>query len=176
MEEIADYYPYYEKLIRMKPEEQIAEAPEFKVLANRYPHLAESIMLKREIEILKENLKSLKDISTRLRKKRQIISIKAKIKRENILKLLYGENKQEAYFFMRFKIATLKERVSSLIVKGRIVFRKVYIYLHKGYKSLRKDLRELVHRKLPPTLFDLKSLDTAEKGLLVKEWVQKKHK
>lgn len=176
MEEIADYYPYYEKLLRMRLEERIAEAPEFKVLAKRYPHLAESIRLKREIEILKENLKSLKDMSKRFRIKREIISIKAKLKRENILKRLYAENKQEAYLYVRFKISISKERISSLVVKGRIAFRKVYIDLQKGFKSLRKALRELVHSKLPPTVFDLKSLDTAEKGLVVKEWVQKHHK
>ena len=172
MKEIADYYPYYEKLIKMSLEEPIAEAPEYKVLAERYPHLAESIKLKRKIRRLKEKLRSLKERSVRFHIKREISRIETKLKQENIQKRLHGESKQEAIFNISFTIATFKGRISSLASSAHNTLWKAYMDI----RSIDRALHRLMYRKLPPSVFDLKSLDTAEKGLAVREWIQKRYK
>jgi len=176
MKERSDYYPCYEKLIRMRLEEQIEESPEYKVLAKRYPHLVESIRLKREIKRLKEKLKFMEKRSARFQVKREIVSVEAKLKRESALKCLYGENKQESIFNIRFTIETSKKHISSSARGVYNVSLKARNDLQKGYTDLRKKLRRLMYRKLPPSVFDLRSLDTAEKGLAVKEWIQKRRK
>lgn len=194
MDERTEYYPYYEKLVRRRLEEPIAEALEYKVFAERYPHIAESLKLKREIKRLKEKLKSLEDRSARCRTKREIIRTKAKLKRESVLKRLHRENKQESIFNIRFTIATSKEliflvamRVYNSLQKGYISLREEYFNLRKNlrlaymnfrkaYRDSLKALRRLMHRKVPPSVFDLKSLHIAEKGLALREWSQSRHK
>lgn len=173
MKKRVDYYPYYEKLIEMRFNELIAEAPEYKILAEHYPHLAESIKLKMEIERLKEKSKSLKDRSARLKIEREIIRSKAKLRLENVLKRLHRENNQEIVFNYRFTIRNLKKKTSSGVRGIYTVSLKEYINFRKDFhKSLRKVLR----KTLPPTIFNLKSLDLAEKGLSVRGWVQERYK
>ena len=172
VKETKDYYPYYEKLIKMSIEEPIAETPEYKVLAEGYPHLAESIKLKREVKRLKEKLRSLEERSKRSQMNREILRIETKLKRENIQKRLHGESKQEAIFKTSSAIATSKERVSSLASNARDALRKAYADI----RSVDRSLRRSMHRKLPPSIFDLRSLDTAERGLAVKEWLLEHHR
>jgi hypothetical protein len=169
MKEKTECYPYYEKLMKMKLEQSVVETTEYTVLAKRYPHLTESIRLKREIEGLKNKLKTEKERSSRFQIKREMNATRAKLKRENILKLLHGESKQETIFHIHFIIDTSKEHISLLAMRGHMI-------LLKTYKSVQKKIRRSMYRKLPPTVLDLKSLDTTEKGLAVKEWVQNRKK
>ena len=157
VKERENYYPYYDKLIKMSIEEPIAETREYKVLARRYPHLAESIKLKREIKRLKEKLRSLEERSKRSQMNREIIRIETKLKRENIQKRLHGETS--------FTIA-------SLASNARDALRKAYADIRLVDRSLRRS----VYKKLPPSVFDLRSLDTAERGLAVKEWLLEHHR
>ncbi len=169
MKEKTECYPHYKKLMKMKPEQSVVETTEYKVLSERYPHLAEVIRLKREIERLKKKLQSEKERSSRFQIKREINVTKAKLKRENILERLHGESKQETFFHVRFIIDTSKEHISSLATRGHMTLRKTYTSVHKK-------LRRSMYRKLPPSVFDLKSLDTAEKGLALREWIQDRYK
>ncbi|NIU82180.1 MAG: hypothetical protein GWN17_01265, partial [Candidatus Korarchaeota archaeon] len=146
MKEKAEFNQYYKKLMKMKLEQSMVETTEYKVLAEHYPHLAESIKLKREIERLKEKLKSEKERSSRFQIKRELNVTGAKLKQENMLKRLHGESKQEAIFRTHFIIGTSKEHISSLVMT-----------LRKAYASVQKKLRMLMYRRLPPSVFDLKS-------------------
>ena len=161
MKKRTNYYLYYERLMRMRLEEPVVEAPEYEVLARRYPHLAKSIKLKREIKRLEENWRSLKERPMKIRIKKEILSIKAKLKRENILKQLHGESRREAVFHIHFIAGSVNERIFSLA--GRIS-----VTLGKTYRNIRKVFLSSV--------FDLKSLDAAERGLVVREWLHKHHK
>ncbi len=165
MKEKAKCYPYYKKLMKMKLEQSVIETTEYKVLAEHYPHLAESIRLKREMERLKGKLKSEKERSSRFQIKRELNATDAKLKKENLRKRLRGESKQEAVFRRHFIINTSKEHISSLVMSSRMTLRKTH-------RNLRKKLRRFMYRTLPPSVFDLKSLDTAEKGLALREWIQ----
>ena len=69
MKRKVNYNLIYEKLLRMRPEKPVAESPEYKVLASAYPHLAESIRLKKEMERLKERLRPVKGKPMKLHKK-----------------------------------------------------------------------------------------------------------
>jgi len=142
-----EYYPYYEKLMEMSLEDPAEETAEYKILAERYPHLAESIRLRREKRRLKERLRSAANGSTRFQIKREIFRIERKLVQESTQKRLHGETMQEAIF-----------KAFSIMATSR------------------RSLRRLVLRKLPPTVFDLRSLDTAEKGLAVREWFQERQR
>jgi hypothetical protein len=161
MKEKAECYPYYERILKMKLEQSVTETTEYKVLAEHYPHLAESIRLKRKIERLKEKLISEKERSSRFQIKREINVTKTKLKQENMLKRLRGESKQETIFRTHFIINASKEHIYSLAMKS----------MH-ACTSAPKKLRRL----MSPSVVDLKSLDTTEKGLALREWVQDHHK
>ena len=170
MKEEEDYYPYYEKLTKMSLEEPIVETPEFRLLAERYPHLAESVRLRREVGRLRERLRSQKEKSTKFRLKRDIQRLETKLKQEDIQKRLHGESKQEALFKVRFGIETSKNRVSSIASRAHNILTKA----KTDARSVDRVLRRSIRKKLPPTVFDLKSLDTGEKGLSVREWLQQR--
>lgn len=162
-----DYYSYYKKLIRMSFEETIEDTNDYNALYEGYPHLAESIRLERVKRRLRQERKYLEKRSARLRNKQKINAIGTRLIRENILKRLYGENKKEIMFKIRFKFETSKERVSLLKGMGHTI-------LHKGYLGLRsfdRTIWRLLRRSLPPVIFDLGSLDMTEKGLAVRAWV-----
>lgn len=159
------YYPYYEKLMEMSLEEPAEETAEYKILAERYPHLAESIRLRREKRRLKERLRSAANGSTRFQIKREIFRIERKLVQESTQKRLHGETMQEATFKAFSIMATSKRSISSFAGSARNAIAKPY-----------RGLRRLVLRNLPPTVFDLRSLDTAEKGLAVREWLQERQR
>jgi hypothetical protein len=150
MREKTECYPYYKKLMKMRLEQSEVETTEFKLLAKCYPHLAESIRLKREMERLKNKLKDEKERSSRSQMKRKMNAARAKLKQENILKLLHGESKQATIFKIHFTVDAPKEHISSLA--------------------------KWIHKKLPPSVYDLKSLDTKERGLAITEWVQNRYR
>jgi hypothetical protein len=75
MKRKVNYNLICEKLLRMRPEKPVAESPEYKVLAKAYPHLAESIRLKKEMERLKERLRPVKGKLMKIHKKVHIPSL-----------------------------------------------------------------------------------------------------
>jgi len=194
MKERVDYYSNYEKLKKKRFEGPITEASEYKVIAEHYPHIAESIRLKQQIEKLKEKLMTSEERSTIFQTKREIFSFKMSLKRENVLKRVYKENKKENTFRIRLTSATIIEHISPITKKVNTTTRKMYTNLRKSvdkayisihnkprtaYKDLQKtyrgsriSLRRLMHRKLLPSIFDLKSLDVDEKNIAVSEWMQ----
>jgi len=170
MTEKNDYYFFFKKLTRMSLDETIEDTHEYKALYEHYPHITKSIRLRREKERLKK-INSLDKGAARLHNKRQMLEIKEQLEREKILKRLLGESKQEKMFNIRFTFENTKERVSSLNRRYNTKLRK----MRGNLRSFNQSINRLLHRKLPPTLFDLGSLDVNEKGLAVREWVLKNH-
>jgi hypothetical protein len=170
MEEDDKYYLCYERLMRTTPEKPLVEIPEYRTLATRYPHIAESVKLRTEIEGLEKDARSAEEKSTRLQKKRQIERLSAELRRQGILKRLHGESKQEADFRRRFTINSLKRRLSLL----GLMVRKVYSDLQEKLQEQSRRSRRARAEKLPPSLFDLRSLDSADRGLALTEWVKKR--
>lgn len=169
MNDESDYYFFFKKLIQMSLEETIEDTLEYKALYEHYPHITISIRLRREKERLKQKINSLDKGSARLHNTRQMFEVKEQLGREKILKRLFGENKQEKMFNIRFTFENAKERVSSLNRSYHTKLRK----MHGNLRSFNQSINRFLHRKLPPTVFDLGSLDVNEKGLAVREWITK---
>jgi len=161
MKKRTNYYLYYERLMKIRLEELVVEAPEYRVLARRYPHLAKSIKLKREIRRLEKKRTTTKERTMKLRIEKEILSIKAKLKRENILKKLHGESRREAVFHIHFITRSIKERIFSFA-------RRISVTLGKTDRN--------IHEVFLSPVFDLKSLDAAERSLAVREWLHKHDK
>jgi predicted nucleic acid-binding Zn-ribbon protein len=164
-----NYYKHYEKFMKMTLEQSIVKTSEYHSFSEIYPHITESIRLKREIKRLNNKLKSEKERSAKFKIKKEITITKTKLKKNNLLKRLHGESKQEAIFQRKLKLGTTKMHVTSLAKKG-------YTTLRQATRKLRRKLRRSMHRNLPPSIFNLRELDTAEKGLALREWIQEKHK
>jgi len=164
-----NYYKHYEKLMKMNLEESIVKTSEYHSFSEIYPRITESIRLKRELERLTNKLKFEKARSTKFKIKREITITKTKLKKNNLLKRLHGESKQEASFHRKFKLNTSKMHVSSFAKK----YQKI---LGQSIKNFQRKLRRSLHRNLPPSLFNLRELDVAEKGLALREWLQEKRK
>jgi hypothetical protein len=147
-------YFCFKKLITKNLDETIEDTFEYKTLYKHYPHLTQSIKLTREKNKLLQKLKSLKG-SARLRERRKVFAIDVSLRRTNMLKRLFGENKPETTYKIRFTLErlrkTTKESVSALSRRGQ----------------------DYLHGILPPLIFDLKSLDMIEKGTVLKKWIQK---
>ena len=75
MTERSDYYKYYKKVQQTTLDKLIADSSEFYLLAERYPHLAESIRLKRVRERLKHTAQSDNQRSMRFQAQREIRKI-----------------------------------------------------------------------------------------------------
>jgi len=169
MKEKTDYYPQYKKLLKLKDEKPASETKEFRILAERYPHIAESIRLKDEMRRLKEKLKSVKERATKFQMKKEMSNIKAKLKREGIRKKLHGEHKQERLFHTRFVVDLTKEKLSSMRKKSHATLERTHTKVGRRLSTLRQ-------QRLPPSLLDLRSLYLAEKNTALKEWVQNHRK
>ncbi len=154
--------------MKMELDQSVVRTFEYQSLSKLYPHITESIRLKRKIERLSNEVKSEKNKSLEFKIKREITITKTKLRKNNLLKRLHGENKQEAIFHRKFKRNRSKIRFSLLMNKfGMILGRPV--------KTFKMKIGKAIHKKLPPSLFNLKELDVAEKGLLLREWLQEKH-
>lgn len=156
--------------MRTLPSAAVKEIPEYQALAARYPHLSESIRLRKELERLDGELKSTKERSTKLRIHGEMKSIVRELRRVGILKRLHGESKRETNYKMRFLLVTVRRRLASVVRGIRIV-----------YSTLQEDLEERSRRarlsrasKLPPSLFDLRSLDPVDRGSALTEWIEKR--
>ena len=169
MKDQMNYYKHYEKLMKMKLEESIVKTSEYHSFSEIYPRITESIRLKREIERLTNKLKSEKARSSKFKIKREITITKTKLKKNNLLKRLHGESKQEASFHRKFKRNISKMRYSLFAKKCRRV-------LGRPIRNFQRKLRRSLHRNLPPSLFNLRELDVAEKGLALREWLQENRK
>jgi hypothetical protein len=164
-----NYYKHYEKLMKMKLEESIVKTSEYHSFSEIYPRITESIRLKREIERLTNKLKSKKERSTKIKIKKEINIAKTKLRKNNLLKRLHGEGKQEAIFQRTLKLNSSKMYVSSFA-------KKRYMTLEHAITNFRKKLRRSMHRHLPPSIFNLRELDASEKGLALREWIQENRK
>jgi len=160
-----NYYKHYEKLMKMKIEESIVKTSEYHSFSEIYPRITESIRLKREIERLTNKLKSEKARSSKFKIKREITITKTKLKKNNLIKRLHGESKQEAIFQRTMKHNSSKMHVPLFTKK----YQKI---LGQPIRKLRRSMR----KNLPPSLFNLRELDAAEKGLALREWLQEKRK
>jgi len=164
-----NYYKHYEKLMKMDIEESIVKTSEYHSFSEFYPRITESIRLKREIERLTNKLKSEKARSSKFKIKREISITKTELKKNNLIKRLHGESKQEAIFHRKFKRNTSKMRYSLFAKKCRRV-------LGRPIRNFQRKLRMSLHRNLPPSLFNLRELDVAEMGLALREWLQENRK
>jgi len=164
-----NYYKHYEKLMKMPLDQSIVKTPEYHSFSEIYPRITESIRLKREIERLTNRLKSEKERSAKIKIKKEINIAKTKLRKNNLLKRLHGESKQEANFHRKLKLNASKMYVSSFA-------KKRYMTLEHTITNFRKKLRRSMHRNLPPSVFNLRELDVSEKGLALREWIQENRK
>lgn len=171
------HYLCYEALMRVAPE-KLLEAPEYKDLAARYPHIAKSVELRKDIERLKEKARSAEDGWTKLQVMRQTRRLNGQLKRQDVLKRLHGENRQEARFQTRYTITKLRRRLYSLALRVRKVCQDS---LSAARLNLQEKLREQSLRsrrarieRLPPSLYDLRSIDPVDKRLALAEWIEKR--
>lgn len=173
MNEKNDYFLFYKKLILMSLEETVEDTREYKALYERYPHITKSIKLRREEERLKQKINSLDKESARLHTKRLMFGIKKQLEREKILKRLFGENKQEKMFNTRLSFEKTKKHISSLNSSLHRTYSNTLRKMHGNLRLFKQSINRFIHSKLPPTIFDLGSLDVNEKGLVVREWIIK---
>ena len=167
MEDQLEHYKHYERIIKMEREQSIVETFEFQSFSQSFPHIAESIRLKRKIERLTNILKSEKHKGSEFKIKREIAVTKAKLKKNNLYKRLHGESIQETIFQRKFNRDRSRIRYSLLIKKIRTIFGRLI-------RKFQSKLRRSMHKNLPPSLFNLRELDVAEKGLVLREWLEEK--
>jgi hypothetical protein len=161
------YYRHYERIMKMELENSVVETFEFQSFSESYPHIAESIRLKRKIERLTNILKSEKNKGSEFKIKREITVTKSKLRKNNLLKHLLGESKKEAVFHRKFKRNRSKMRYSLLMKKFRTI-------LGRPIRNFQRKLGRSMHKNLPPSLFNLRELDVTEKGLALREWLEEK--
>jgi len=154
----------------MAPQAAIGESPEYKALATRHPHLSKSIRLRKELEKLQTEMRSAKDRSTRLEIRSHMNNLAMELKRQDILKRLYGESKHENNYRRRFVIVELSQRLASALQRARLA----YLQLQEKLKERSRAARLSRVSKLPPSLFDLRSLDTADRASALREWIEKR--
>ena len=167
MKDRLEHYKHYERIMKMKLEQSVVETFEFQSFSERYPHIAESIRLKRKIEKLTNILKSENHKELEFKIKREIAVTKSKLRKNNLHKRLHGERKQEAIFQRKFKRYRSKMHYSMLIKKFRTI-------LGQPIRNFRTKLGRSIHKNLPPSLFNLRELDVTEKGLVLREWLEEK--
>ena len=161
------HFKHYERIMKMELELSVVDTFEYQSLSELYPHIAESIRLKRKIERLTNKVKSEKDKGLEFQIKREIIVAKSKLRKNNLLKRLYGESKQEAIFNRKLKRNNSK-------IRNSLLMKKFWTTLGRPIKTFQTKVGKFVHKNLPPSLFNLRELDVAEKGLLLREWLQQK--
>jgi hypothetical protein len=169
MKQETNCYPQYKKLLKKKDETPVTETKEFKALTERYPHIAESVRLKDEMRKLKEKLKSAKERQTKSQIRKDMNSLKAKLRREEIRKKLHGEDKLERTYHARFIMDSATEKLSSWREKSRVSLKRTRTKVGRRLDTLKQ-------QKLPPSLLDLKSLYLVERNVALKEWVQNRRK
>lgn len=147
-------------------DQQITQTIEYQRFSEVYPQIAKSIELKRHLKRLTTQLKSKENEGSKFRIKREINLTKSRLRKNSLNKRLHGENKQESIFRKQLKRKTSKSRFS---VMNKKLSRKI-----QSTGNFRRNLRRFMHRKLPPTLFNLGEHDVSEKGMVLKEWLEGK--
>lgn len=160
------HFNYYEKIVKADLNQQVSETTEYHNFSEVYPHIAESVKLKRNLKRLKQQLKSTEHQGSKFRIKREINLTKSELRKNSLNKRLHGENKQEALFLKQLKRGATKTHYSFLIKKRP---KKC-----QSTGTFRLKLKRFMHRKLPPTLLNLREHDVSEKGMILKEWLQEK--
>ena len=160
-------YKHYERIMKMELEQSVVKTSEYQSFSELYPHIAESIRLERKIERLTNLLKSEKHKGSEFKIKREITVTKSKLRKNSLFKRLHGETKHEAIFSRKFKRSTSKMRYSLLAKKCRKI-------IGQPIRTAQMKLSRSMHRNLPPSLFNLRELTVAEKGLALREWLQEK--
>jgi len=154
----------------MAPQAAIGESPEYKALATRHPYLSKSIRLRKELEKLRTEMRSAEDRSTRLEIRSHMNNLAVELKRQDILKRLYGESKHENNYRKRFVIVKLRERLASVLQRTHLA----YLRFQEKLKERSQAARLSRVSRLPPSLFDLRSLDTADRASALREWIEKR--
>ena len=167
MKEQIKHYKHYERIMKTGLEQSVVKTSEFQRFSELYPNIAESIRLKRKIERLTNLVKSEKYEGSKFKIKREISVTKSKLRKNNLLKRLHGESKQEAIFQRKFKRNRSKMRFSLVMMKCRKS-------IGQPISKFKRKLRRSMHKNLPPSLFTLRELDVAEKGLALKKWLREK--
>ncbi len=130
-------------------------------LRRSQPHFAESLRLKEEIKLLKEQLKKEHRLSARLEIKRRMSFAKTSLTRELIYKRLHGEGKKSIVSKVRSAIEPWMKRVQRWGAK-----------LEDRSERIERKLQFSLRINIPPSVFSLSSLYTSEKGSDTKEWVK----
>ncbi|PVX27114.1 MAG: hypothetical protein CW716_03930 [Candidatus Bathyarchaeum sp.] len=169
MKEQLKHYRLYEKIMKTELEQPLEETVEFKIFSKIYPHIAESIRLKRKIKLLTNNLKSQDNKGSEFKIKREIAATKSKLQRNDLFKRLHGESKKEALFHIAYKRKLSKIRIS-------VFMKKIRTRLGQPLRKFQRKQGGTLHRNLPPTLFNLREMDMTEKGMVLREWLHEKRK
>lgn len=160
-------YRNYEKIMKIKIEQPIDQTAEYQSFSDSYPHIAESIKLKREVKNLKNELESEKKLQKKIKIRQKIYATQKKLKKTDLFKRLRGEKKTESLFQKKFKQKNSKKRYS-------IFVKKIEKRVRKTFSKFRKNLRRTLHKKMPPTVFYLKELNVSERGRILREWLKEK--
>ena len=155
--------------MKIELEQTIVNTSEYQSFSEIFPYIAKSIRLERKIERLTNILKSEKKIGSKLRIKREISATKSKLKKNNLFKRLHGENKHEAIFRRKFMRNQSKMRYSLFVKKFRT-------FLARPNRNSQRKIRRFMHKNLPPSVFNLRELDVAERGLALREWLQERRR
>ena len=147
----------------------VVETPEYQQFSEVYPHIAQSILMKRKIQHLTNELKSEDFEGSKFKLKREISKTKSKLKKNNLVKGLHGENKQETVFQKKYKRKIQKAR-------SKAFRKKVKTRISRPVTKFCKRLSSSMHRNLPPSVFNLNSMDVSERGLELREWLKQKRK
>lgn len=164
-----DFYPQYKKLVKTLPEKTIAETAEYTAFAQRYPHLAESIRLRSDMKRLQKTMNLTKDHSAKRKINAEMNKIKTALKRKNISARIHGESSVATQYRVHFAVDTLREHIQYLVTRS-------FNVLKRTRRTSQRRLNRLVHKRLPPSIFDLNSLDVAEKHVSIIEWVRNRRK
>jgi len=174
MKESDEYYSYFEKLMRAAPETVTRETPEYQALSARFPHLSEHIRLEKESERLKQELRTTRERSGRLQISREIQDTVGRLRRQDTLMHLHGESKSLSNYRRRFLIMSVKQRVSSMVLRAQLRIRRLYLNLQKRLQEQSRKARYRRASTLPPSLLDIRSLDPVDKSLALRDWIEKR--
>jgi len=152
------------------PETVTRETPEYQALSMRYPHLSEHIILEKESERLKKELRTAKERSRRRQVSREIEDAASRLKRQDTLLRLHGESKRLSDYKRRLLIMSAKQRVFSIVVR----IRRLYLNLEKKLQEQSRRARYKRASTLPPSLLDMRSLDPIDKSLALRDWIEKR--
>lgn len=153
--------------MKIGPEQSIIETFEYQQFSEVYPNIAESILLNRMLNQLKDELKAQKDQIIKFKLKQRIRIIKAQLKKNALKKRLHGEGKQEKKFHKKFKSKVSKKR-------NALLKKKIRNKVGQPIGTFKTKIRKSLHKNLPPTLFNLREHDVSEKSLMLQEWLQEK--